>query len=109
MANIRKHFDGPSIVVIVLTLILFVAAVFAKGLTHDVLLEAGVFLVSVKLVLQTYKNSVAAKHLEARLEAIHTTLQGLTVPPRGEGLVREKASLKPVVAPPGFLDDHPGG
>ena len=47
-----------------LTLALFVVALFVKGLTHDLLLEAGVFLVSVKLVLMNYKNSLAMRTLE---------------------------------------------
>ncbi|HMA23447.1 MAG TPA: hypothetical protein VKP00_05625, partial [Gemmatimonadaceae bacterium] len=51
--------DFGAIATIVLTLALFVAALFIKGFTHDVLLEAGVFLVSVKLVLMSYKSSVA--------------------------------------------------
>lgn len=88
MANIRKHLDSTSLVVIVLTLALFVAAVLAKGWSHDVLLEAGVFLVSVKLILQTYKNSVAMENLEARLDAIHATLQNLPAPPQGEDRAR---------------------
>src|SRR5438045_2524576 len=51
--------SGP-IVVIALTLILFIVALFIQGLTHELLLEAGVFLVSVKLILMSYKNSVLA-------------------------------------------------
>jgi hypothetical protein len=47
-------------VVIALTLILFVVALLIKGFTHDLLLEADVFLVSVKLILMSHKNSVLA-------------------------------------------------
>ncbi|NTU93094.1 MAG: hypothetical protein HGA56_03665, partial [Chlorobiaceae bacterium] len=54
----NKHFDTPTVVVIVVTFVLFVVALFVKGLTHDILLEAGVFLVSVKLILMSYKSSV---------------------------------------------------
>jgi hypothetical protein len=54
----RKHFDFWSIVVIDLTLILFVVALFITGLKHDLLLETGVFLISVKLILMGHKNSV---------------------------------------------------
>lgn len=32
--------------------------VLTKGFTHDLLLEAGVFLVSIKLIRMGYKNSV---------------------------------------------------
>ena len=73
----RKHFDLWSIVVIALTLILFIVALFIKGLTHELLLEAGVFLVSVKLILMSYKNSVLAVETEKRLEQIHNLLRAM--------------------------------
>jgi hypothetical protein len=76
----RKHFDLWSIVVIVLTLILFIVALFIKGLTHELLLEAGVFLVSVKLILISYKNSVLAVETEQRLEQIHGLLRAIANP-----------------------------
>jgi hypothetical protein len=37
--------------VILVTFMLFVLALFTKGWTHDLLLEAAVFLVSVKLIM----------------------------------------------------------
>ncbi len=67
--------DFGAIATIVLTLALFVAALFIKGFTHDVLLEAGVFLVSVKLVLMSYKSSVAIDAIRAELVALRTTLE----------------------------------
>lgn len=70
-----KHYDPWAIVVIALTLILFVAALFLKGFSHDVLLETGVFLVSVKLIMMSYKNSILAQHTEERLEQIYSLLQ----------------------------------
>jgi hypothetical protein len=73
----RKHFDFWSIVVIGLTLVLFIVALFIKGLTHDLLLEAGVFLVSVKLILMSYKNSVHAVEMEERLEQIYDLVRAL--------------------------------
>ena len=45
--NGSKLLDFWSLVVIVLTLPLFLLALFLKGFTHELLLEAGVFLVSV--------------------------------------------------------------
>ena len=36
------------------------AWLFLKGFTHDLLLEAGVFLVSVKLILMSYRSSLAS-------------------------------------------------
>jgi hypothetical protein len=73
----RKHFDGWSLLVIAITLILFVAALFAKGLTHDLLLEAGVFLVSVKLILMGYKNSITSDSIQDKLSEIHSSVQQL--------------------------------
>jgi hypothetical protein len=70
----RRHFDFWSIVVIALTLILFIAALLIKGLTHDLLLEAGVFMVSVKLILMSHKNSVLAIETEERLRQIYDLL-----------------------------------
>ncbi len=73
--NAAKHFDAPSLLVIAVTLILFVLAIFTKGFTHDLLLEAGVFLVSVKLILMAYKSSVAAASVERKLDEIHAMLR----------------------------------
>ncbi len=53
-----RHLDRGSIIVILITFILFTAALFTKGFTHDLLLEAGVFLVSVKLIMMAYKNKL---------------------------------------------------
>jgi hypothetical protein len=78
----RKHFDFWSVLVIALTLILFIAALVIKGLTHDLLLEAGVFLVSVKLILMSHKNSILAIETEHRLEQIHALLRNMQSGPR---------------------------
>ncbi len=69
-----EHFDLGSLIVMIITFVLFVAALFTKGSIHDLLLEAGVFLVSVKLIQMTYKNSVASKELLSHLEAIKKKL-----------------------------------
>ena len=77
MIDLRRHFDPWSIAIILVTLVLFATALVLKGLTHDILLEAGVFLVSVKLILMSYKNGVAAERLDERLERIETALDRL--------------------------------
>lgn len=69
-----KHFDMPSIVVIGITFILFGLALFAKGFTHDLLLEAGVFLISVKLIILAYKNGVSNQTCEQKLDEIKEML-----------------------------------
>ncbi len=70
----KKHFDMWSLATIAITLILFAAALATKGLTHDLLLEAGVFLVSVKLILMAYKSSVATAAMQKKLDDIHAAL-----------------------------------
>jgi len=77
MIGLQKHMDWATLLVMSITLVLFVAAVFFKGLTHDLLLEAGVFLVSVKLIIMSYKNSIAAVRLQERVEDIHSMLERL--------------------------------
>ena len=70
-----KYFDAGSLLVIVTTLFLFSAALLFKGLTHDLLLEAGVFLVSVKLIIMSYKSAVAVEKTHAELSEIRSLLQ----------------------------------
>ena len=70
----RQHLDIWSRAIILITLVLFLAALFLKGFGHDILLEAGVFLVSVKLIMMAYKNSVATAELEVRFENLQATL-----------------------------------
>jgi hypothetical protein len=69
-----KHFDPGSLVVIIVTFALFVMALFFTGFTHALLLEAGVFLVSVKLILMAYKASVSSKMIERELREIKKIL-----------------------------------
>lgn len=73
--SLRDYFDPWSFAVIILTFALFIIALFIKGLTHEILLEAGVFLVSIKLIMMSYKNSVLAKKMEFQLERIYQTVQ----------------------------------
>jgi hypothetical protein len=77
MVDMGKHFDAWSLLVMAITLFLFVAALFTTGFTHDLLLEAGVFLVSVKLILMAYKNSVANYTMQQKLDEIYSAVQRL--------------------------------
>ncbi len=70
-----KHFDIGSIIVIAITFVLFVMALFSTGFTHDLLLEAGVFLISVKLIIMAYKTSVSSKKIHLELEEIKNILK----------------------------------
>jgi cobalamin biosynthesis protein CobD/CbiB len=66
--------DPWSIAVIAITFLLFLIALFTKGLTHDLLLEAGVFLVSLKLIMMSHHQSVLSEMLEERLNEIRALL-----------------------------------
>ena len=69
-----EHLDFGSLVVIVITFVLFVVALFVKGFVNDLLLEAGVFLVSVKLIMMAHKNSVAVKAITEDLAELKALL-----------------------------------
>ena len=68
--DFRHPLGVTSVVVIVITFIHFTTALFVKGFTQDLLLEAGVFLVSVKLILMSYKNAVTVESVEKKLDQI---------------------------------------
>ena len=70
MKTIFKHFDLGALIVIIITFVLFAVALFTKGFTHDLLLEAGVFLVSVKLILMAYKNTTRTRRVDLKLDEI---------------------------------------
>ena len=70
MKSPTRHFDTGSLIVVGITFVLFGIALLEKGFTHDLLLEAGVFLVSVKLIILGYKNSVATAALKNDLAEI---------------------------------------
>ena len=75
MRNFLRQLDIVSQIVIVTTFVLFVIALFIKGFGHGLLLEAGIFLVSVKLIMMAAKNVLLAKHLDDRLDRIEATLK----------------------------------
>ena len=74
MPDIKEKLDLGSRLVIVITLALFVAALFVKGFGHDLLLEAGVFLVSVKLIIMAARHGATDRELRERLDQIDATL-----------------------------------
>lgn len=71
----RKLLDIGSWVTIVVTLVLFAVSLFVKGVPHDLLLEAGVFLVSLKLIIMTYKNSIASDEVKAEIRELREALE----------------------------------
>jgi hypothetical protein len=70
-----KFFNTGTIAVIVVTILLFIVSVFVKGFTHELLLEAGVLLVSIKLILMAYRNSVSFDALKRELTEIKQLLK----------------------------------
>ena len=80
-----QQFDPWSAVVIALTVVLFFVSIVVKGFTHELLLETGVFLVSVKLILMAQKNALSTRLTSQRLEHIVTLLEGMQKqPPRAQ-------------------------
>lgn len=65
-----RFIDTGSLIVMAVTLLLFIAALFAKGLTHDLFLEAGVFLVSVKIIITAYRNAASMKDVSLKLDKV---------------------------------------
>lgn len=72
---LSKHFDTKSLVVIIITFILFAIALVTQGFTHDLFLEAGIFLVSVKLILMGYRISVTNESIKEELGDIKRILE----------------------------------
>ena len=73
----RVHLDFGSIAVMIITVILFILALFVKGFTHDLFLEAGIFLVSAKIIIMAYRNGIASNRIEHKLDEILVVLDGL--------------------------------
>jgi hypothetical protein len=66
--------DAWSVVVILLTVGLFGLSLAVKGVTQELFLESGVFLVSVKLILMAGKNAASEQRLELQLKQIKELL-----------------------------------
>ncbi len=73
-----RKLDAGSLVVISITFVLFAAAVFTKDFTHDLLLEAGVFMVSVKLIMMAHRSNIMKESIEAKLDSIQSVLNSIS-------------------------------
>ncbi len=87
----NKHFDFGSVLIVLITFALFAIALFVKGLTKDLLLEAGVLLVSIKLIMMAYKTRITNEIIKQELGEIKKMIQessgpevGATEPQRAE-------------------------
>jgi hypothetical protein len=70
-----KYFDIGTIIVIIVTILLFSVALFVKGFTHDLLLEAGVLMVSIKLIMMAYRSNLNNNELKKELYEIKQLLK----------------------------------
>jgi hypothetical protein len=72
----NQYLDVGSMVIIIITLVLFVLALFMKGFTQDLLLASAVFLVSVKLIRMAHRiskyNDEIMKQMKEIKDAIGT-------------------------------------
>jgi len=75
MPNLKDRLDIGSMAVIVITFVLFLLSLFVKGFSHDILLDAGVFAVSVKLILMSFRNNLHIKELNQRLDEIRKLIK----------------------------------
>lgn len=69
-----KLLDIGSTITIALTLILFGISVAEKGLSHELLQDAAVFLVSLKLIISMAKASQTQKEMNRHLSVIEERL-----------------------------------
>ncbi len=71
----KKNLDLGNAIIIALTFILFAIALFATGFTKDLLLEAGVLLVSVKIILMGAANKNSNEEISKKLDEINEKLK----------------------------------
>ncbi len=76
--NLIEKISTVSIVLI--TFALFIAAIFSKGLTHDIFLEAGVFLISIKIIYLTLRTNSITRKIQKQLESMNTLLLNKMAP-----------------------------
>lgn len=65
-----------DLLVIILTFVLFILALFVKGLTKDILLEAGVLLVSVKIIMMARQQYTINSEILKKLDNISKKQEG---------------------------------
>jgi len=70
----NKWLDMASTFTLLVTVILFGFAASVHGLTHDLLLESAIFLISVKLVLSNHRNENYLKSIEDKLNSLEKKL-----------------------------------
>jgi len=71
----KKYFSYADATVIAITFILFTTALFVKGFTNALLLEAGVLLVSIKIIMMNYKLSLTNQKIIDKLNELENKLE----------------------------------
>ena len=74
----NKYLSTADLIVIIVTALLFVAALFTKGLSHDLFLEAGVLLVSIKIIIMKHKNIISVNLILSELDTIKGKLSEMS-------------------------------
>lgn len=70
-----RYVSNSDFFVLLLTVILFVISLFTKGIIHDLSLEIGILLVSVKLIMFNYHSSKDTAKILEKLEKIEKDLE----------------------------------
>jgi len=73
----KNNLDVSNTIVVVLTFILFGIALFTTGFTKDLLLEAWVLLVSIKIILLGNSNKISNMEIIKKLDEIDKKLEEL--------------------------------
>lgn len=73
--KVGKHLDIGTLTIMAATFALFAGSVIVKGFTHDLMLETGVFLVSVKLMIMLYRTGKSNEELKKELAEIKEMLK----------------------------------
>lgn len=71
----KKYLSLGDTVVIIITFLLFAAALFVKGFTNALLLEAGVLLVSIKIIMMNYKLGLSSQKILDKLADLEKRLE----------------------------------
>lgn len=73
----KKHHTNTDLLVIGITVTLFIVALFVKGFTKELLIEAGVLLVSIKLIMMNHKASISRKKIMEELSSIRESIKNM--------------------------------
>jgi hypothetical protein len=75
MTYMKINLDLANAIIIAVTIILFALALFTTGFTKDLLLEAGILLVSIKIITMGAANRNSSKEILKKLNEINEKLQ----------------------------------